>query len=119
MMIDKKFASEFAEDWVESWTAHDLERILEHYTDDFEMNSPVIVKRMGIPSGKLKGKDRIREYWTGSFKTFPGLTFELKDVLFGVSSITIYYVGATGGSVAETFLFNDSGKVFQAFANYS
>lgn len=51
--MDKGFAWEFARDWVDSWNCHDLGRILAHYTEDFEMNSPVIAARMGIASGKL------------------------------------------------------------------
>lgn len=118
-MIDREFANRFADAWLSAWNAHDLDRILEHYADDFEMNSPLIVKRMGIPEGRLQGKLKIREYWSGAFKVYPDLKFILKDVLFGVSSITIYYTGATGGSVAETFLFDNKGKVVKAYANYA
>jgi len=42
-MIDKEFAEHFAADWIDSWNQHDLERILLHYTDDFEMSSPRII----------------------------------------------------------------------------
>ena len=118
-MIDKNFSQKFAEEWLSSWNSHDLEKILDHYTDDFEMNSPFIVKQMGIQEGKLQGKEKIRQYWSGAFKSYPDLKFELKDVLFGVSSITIYYIGTTGNTVAETFMFNNNGKVYKAFANYS
>jgi ketosteroid isomerase-like protein len=31
-MITKEFAQHFAEDWVASWNAHDLDRVLSHYT---------------------------------------------------------------------------------------
>jgi ketosteroid isomerase-like protein len=59
-MVDKSFADHFAADWIESWNSHDLGRILSHYTDDFEMSSPLIVQLAGQPSGKLKGKEAIR-----------------------------------------------------------
>ena len=35
-MMDKKFAEHLARDWIESWNAHDLERILWHYADDLK-----------------------------------------------------------------------------------
>ena len=38
-MIDPEWALAFAADWIESWNAHDMNRILSHYTDDFEMSS--------------------------------------------------------------------------------
>lgn len=37
-------------------------RILCHYADDFEIRSPLIVERMGIAEGLLKGKEAIRPY---------------------------------------------------------
>ena len=62
-MIDRAFAEAFAEEWIAAWNAWDLERIFSHYADDFEMSSPLIVERMGEPSGRLVGKDAIRPYW--------------------------------------------------------
>jgi len=56
-MIDKAFADSFAADWIESWNAHDLDRILSHYIEDFEMSSPLIIKIVGERSGTLKGKE--------------------------------------------------------------
>ena len=55
-MIDQQWAQAFAKDWIASWNAHDMDRILSHYTDDFEMSSPLIVERLGLPEGKLRGK---------------------------------------------------------------
>ena len=47
--MDHKFAEHFAADWIDSWNAHDLNRILSHYTDDFEMASPVIIQVANEP----------------------------------------------------------------------
>ena len=58
-MIEKDFAEEFARDWIESWNSHDLERILSHYSDQFEMSSPKIIQIAGEPSGTLKDKDAV------------------------------------------------------------
>lgn len=61
-MLDQNFADLFADDWVDAWNAHDLDRILSHYIDDFEMTSPVIIKVAGETSGRLRGKENIRAY---------------------------------------------------------
>jgi ketosteroid isomerase-like protein len=61
-MIDAKWANEFAQEWIDSWNARDINRILSHYVDDFEMRSPIIVERMGIASGVLKGKTAVKSY---------------------------------------------------------
>lgn len=42
-MISREFAERFAKDWVDAWNRHDLEAVLSHYADDFEMSSPYIV----------------------------------------------------------------------------
>ena len=116
-MIDKAFADRFAADWIDSWNAHDLERILSHYTDDFEMSSPVIIKMVGEPSGTLKGKQAVGAYWAKALQTYPDLHFELVATLVGVNSITLYYNGVRGAS-AEVFHFNRDGKVARAYAHY-
>jgi len=80
-MIDQQWAQAFARDWIASWNAHDMDRILSHYTDDFEMSSPLIVERLGLPEGKLKGSKAVSEYWRPGLSTRPPLQFELIDVL--------------------------------------
>lgn len=35
-------AKQFAEHWISAWNKHDLEEILSHYTDDFDMTTPMI-----------------------------------------------------------------------------
>lgn len=116
-MIDKMFAEHFATDWIASWNAHDLDRILSHYTDDFEMSSPVIIKVAGEPSGTLKGKEAVGSYWAKALQLVPNLHFELIATLVGVNSITLYYNGVRGSS-AEVFHFNQNGKVTKAYAHY-
>lgn len=116
-MLEKAFADHFASDWVKAWNAHDLDRILSHYTDDFEMSSPVIIKVAGEPSGTLKGKQAVGAYWAKALQLIPDLHFELITTLVGVNSITLYYKGARGLS-AEVFHFNQDGKVTRAFAHY-
>ena len=54
--MNKEFAHAFSRDWVEAWNSHDLDKILCHYAENFEMNSPVIKQIMNEPTGKLIGK---------------------------------------------------------------
>jgi SnoaL-like domain len=116
-MIEKAFADHFAADWIDSWNHKDLDRILSHYTDDFEMSSPVIITVGGEPSGTLKGKESVRSYWARALQLLPNLHFDLVNTLVGVNSITLYYNGVRGPS-AEVFHFNREGKVMKAYAHY-
>jgi len=118
-MIDRNWAEAFAREWVDAWNAHDLERILSHYTDDFEMTSPLIVERMGVASGRLKGKEAIRRYWGQGLAGAPNLRFELLQVMVGVNSLAIVYKSVTAGrTVIERIEFDDHGKAVQAEALY-
>ena len=59
-MIERPFAEAFADEWIAAWNSHDLDRILSHYTPDFEFSSPLMPEVSGEPSGRLKGQDAIR-----------------------------------------------------------
>jgi ketosteroid isomerase-like protein len=110
-------AEEFAAEWISAWNSHDLDRILAHYEDDFEMSSPVIVQTMNEPSGRLKGKELISKYWAKALDRYPDLLFEKLHVLAGANSVTIVYNGVRGLS-AEVFHFSGTGKVSSAHAHY-
>lgn len=117
-MIDKTWAENFAREWIEAWNSRDLERIFSHYTDDFEMSSPIIIERMNEPSGILQGKENIRPYWAKGLATIPDLHFELESVLVGVNGITILYKNQKNQQVAEILVFNKQGKAISGNAHY-
>jgi hypothetical protein len=116
--VDKAFAERFAADWIDSWNSHDLDRVLSHYADDFEMSSPVIIQVVGEPSGVLRGKAAVGAYWRKALELIPDLHFELISVLAGVASVTLYYKGARDRLAAEVFHFGADQKVSKAFAHY-
>lgn len=118
-MITRFEAQHFAQEWVSAWNAHDLDAVLAHYTDDFEMNSPFIVAFTGEPSGMLKGKSSVRKYWEAALSRIPDLHFELLEVFSCVNSITIYYKSVMGKLATEVFFLNQEGKVLRAFAHYN
>jgi ketosteroid isomerase-like protein len=116
--MDSTWAHAFAEEWISAWNSHDLERILAHYSDDFEMSSPLIVERMHEPSGTLKGKDKVRPYWQLGLAATPPIKFELVDVFVGVDSIAIYYRSVGRKMAAEVLIFNDQRQVIKGIAHY-
>ncbi len=111
-------ARRFAAEWAAAWNAHDLDRVLAHYAEDFEMRSPVIVQVAGEPSGCLRGKAAIRAYWGKALAATPALRFEVLEVLCGIGSVTVYYQGHRG-RVAEVFEFGADGRVTRAHAHYA
>lgn len=118
-MISKESAYKLASEWIESWNSHDLERILDHYTDDFEFTTPFIAILMNEPDGMLKGRQEVRKYWAKAFERAPDLNFTLLDVTFSVSSIIVYYRAVFGKLAMEVHFYNEEGKIAKAIAHYN
>ena len=57
--LQSSFACEFAQDWVDAWNSHDLERILAHYDDQVLLVSPIALKLLG-GDGTVRGKAALR-----------------------------------------------------------
>ena len=117
-MITHEHAHNFALDWIEAWNSHDLERVLAHYTDDFEMSSPLIASFTSDNSGTLRGKERVAAYWRAALERMPDLQFELISVFTGVDSLTIYYRSVLEKLATEVFFLDDSGKAYKVCAHY-
>jgi hypothetical protein len=118
-MLDKQFADEFCKAWIDAWNAHDLQRILAHYSDDFEMTSPLIAQVVGEKSGRLKGRPAIEAYWRKALELVPDLHFTPSACFVGVDSLVIHYESSMGRQAAETFVFNAERLVSRASAHYA
>src|SRR5271156_5639537 len=108
-----------AEHWVGAWNAHDLGVILSHYEEDVELTSPVAAQLLGTPDGKVAGKARLRAYFQRGLEAYPELHFHLEDVLWGVSSVVLYYTNQKGTHTAEFMELSEMGKVTRVVAHYS
>ena len=118
--LTQAFADAFARDWVDGWNSHDIERILSHYSADFEMRSPLIAKRGFDASGRLQCKEAVRAYWSPAVGASSALHFEMLQVLVSVDSIAIHYRsnGAGGRLCVEVLQFNADGQVIAGAAHY-
>lgn len=116
-VISPAFAEQFARDWIAAWNSHDLERILSHYDDDFEMSSPRIAMLTEERSGVLRGKDAVRRYWRSALALSPHLYFELRSVHVAPDCVIVNYQ-TTRGLASEVFSFGFDGRVVRASASY-
>lgn len=116
--MDMNTAKAFATAWVAAWNSHDIEEILDHYADDFEMTSPFILEKTEGKTSTLYGKKAVSEYWISALRRFPELRFELLDVLASRNSLVIYYKSVMDKMAAELFVFDESGKVVKSIAHY-
>lgn len=118
-VITSEEATAFAKEWAEAWNSGDLERILSHYRDDFEMRSPLIAARGFSEDGCLRGKDAIRPYWSAGLAAQPPIHFELIGVHCGIGAIAITYRSLGRGKiVVERIEIDDDGKGVRAEALY-
>ena len=116
--LQASFARAFAEEWVNGWNSHDLERILAHYDDEVILTSPVALKLLH-GDGTVRGKAALREYFLRGLQAYPDLRFDLIDALWGTETIVIYYINNVRGSkTAEVMLLNAAGKICRVWANY-
>ena len=113
------FARQFAQEWVDGWNSHDLDRILVHYDDDVVLISPVALKLLDNKDGMVHGKTALRDYFLRGLQAFPNLRFDLIDVFTGVETIVVCYVNnVRGGKAAEVMQINRSGRIQHVWANY-
>jgi hypothetical protein len=117
--MDIEDARSFAVHWIACWNRHDIDAVLTHYTDDFEMTTPMIKRVLGIESGTLRGKKAVGDYWRAALEKVPDLKFSIIDVTCGVNSVSIYYNAVMGKKAIETFFFNDKGEVCRASVAYN
>ena len=118
-MMTESEARRFAEEWVAAWNAHDLEAILAHYSAEVRLTSPAAAAILKEESGTVTGTEALRSYFQRGLQAYPNLRFELEDVLWGLSSVVLYYRNQKGTKTAEFMELDGDGKVNRVVANYN
>jgi hypothetical protein len=118
-MLTEDKARTLAAHWIQAWNSHDLEAILSHYGENVVLVSPVAAKLLNDPAGMVKGKGALRAYFKRGLDAYPNLRFELVDVLWGLSSVVLYYVNQKGTRTGEFMELDAKGEVIRVVANYN
>jgi hypothetical protein len=119
-MITHQQANDFANEWIEAWNSHDIDRILMHYDDDnIVFRSPFIQLLHDNPSGTIENKADLRDYFSKGLEAYPDLHFELYHVLVGVKSIALIYQSVRNLLAAEVMEINVAGKISKVMAHYT
>ncbi len=117
-MITEEKAQDFANDWIASWNAHNLDRVMAHYDSDVEYYSMFLLKLTDNDTGMLRGKDKVKEYLSKGLAAYPDLHFKLINVFLGVASITLHYESVNKLIAAEVFEINDTGLASRVQCHY-
>ncbi|HEY7067818.1 MAG TPA: nuclear transport factor 2 family protein [Chloroflexota bacterium] len=118
-MLTEERAQALAVEWIAAWNAHDLDVILAHYADDVVFTSPFVGRLMGAGQDTVHGKAALREYFARGLAAYPDLAFELRTVLVGVDSVTLYYRSVGGRLAAEVMQLDAAGRVARVLAHYT
>jgi len=108
-----------AQEWIEAWNAHDLERILAHYAEDVELMSPLVAKLTGRSEGVVRGKAELRDYFARGLRAYPTLRFDFIRLYPGVRSCVLEYRSVNGLMSAELMEFDAGGKISRVLAHYA
>ncbi len=118
-MLTEAEVRKFADGWIRAWNSHDLEAIMSHYAPEVVLTSPTAAKLLGDSSGTIRGKQAVRSYFERGLQAFPNLTFELVDVMWGISSVVLYYLNQKGTKTGEFMELDANQKVSRVIANYN
>ena len=100
-----------------AWNEGDLEKILEFYSEDFVLDSPIVRARLGIENGILQGKAQVREWWRRCLDKVPDLKTDVINIVGGTDPDSIAYVyrleykGGDGSPVLSLLRLNEQNKV--------
>jgi predicted ester cyclase len=92
---------------------------MSHYAEDVVLVSPVVARILCDPLGTVKGKDALRAYFKKGLEAYPNLKFDLLDMMWGLSSVVLYYVNQKGTKTGEFMEIDSNGKVVRVVANYN
>lgn len=101
----------FAQNWIDDWNSHDLERILNHYSETVEFHSPKVAIYCEGRKSFFTSRNELRPYFARALTNRPNLCFELIHVTKDAEGIAIVYkndVDAIGVEVMDLGL---DGKV--------
>ena len=115
---DPAFCAALGKQWLDAWNSRDLERVLSLYSDEAEMTSDKIPAFGFDPTGTLRGKDRLRQYWRKGLELLPNLHFTLIDVYVSPDSLVVFYSNERGAKICEYLRLDGDGKIRQGSANH-
>ncbi|MDL5511232.1 nuclear transport factor 2 family protein [Arenibacter sp. M-2] len=110
--------SKFTAEWLNAWNSHNLDAIMEHYSQDIDFSSPII-KQMGIKvEGNISSRNELKEYFSKALQKYPSLNFEFYHELQGVHSVVLFYKSVNDSLSAEYMEFDKEERICKVRAHY-
>jgi hypothetical protein len=112
-------AEAHAKNWIDAWNAHDLERILSHYSQDVIFEAQTVKARWGNPDGRLHGIAELKKHFSLGLELAPNLAFQLEQVFLTPSGYAILYRRENGNRVIDCVTLDEHGQAKQVIAYYA
>ena len=116
--MDAHGAERIADEWINAWNVHDLERTLSLHSDGVTLVSEMVRSVTGCEEPKVFGKAALRAYWRQGLEHFPDLRFRLIGVYPGSQSVVLLYHAVAGLVGAEFMRLDADGKICEVHAHY-
>ena len=116
--MDAFSAEWIANEWIDAWNAHDLDRILSHYSEDVTLSSDMVRTVTSGDTCTVSGKQALRAYWRQGLDRFPDLHFRPIHVFPGAQSLVLVYHAVSGLIGAEFMRLDADGKICEVHAHY-
>ena len=110
--------SKFTTEWLNAWNSHNLEAIMEHYSEDIDFISPIIKQMDTNKEGKISNKNDLQEYFSKALQKYPNLHFEFYHELQGVHSAVLFYKSVHNSLSAEYMEFDKEERICKVRAHY-
>jgi len=110
-------AQAHAQDWINAWNAHELDKIMLHYSQDVVFEVETAKKRWNKP--RLHGIEELRKHFTLGLELAPRLTFHLEQVFLAPSGYAILYQRENGNRVIDCVTPDESGRATKVTAYYA
>ena len=110
-MSSAAWAKEFMGNWLAAANRRDVDTIMTLYARDAELESPIVVEVLNVPSGRIRGADNLRGYFTKAFASVPYFKYHLMDAAWGLSSLTCWYINHKGTRSIAYLEFDVTGKI--------
>lgn len=88
---------QIALNWIKAFNDHDLEKLLQLYSEDAVHFSPKLKIKQPETNGWIAGKSALRNWWAGAFEKLPSLHYQLENLIINDKQLLMEYLRKVDG----------------------
>ncbi|HEX3795626.1 MAG TPA: nuclear transport factor 2 family protein [Acidimicrobiales bacterium] len=107
-----------ADSWLSAWNAHDLDAIMECYSEDVDFVASTVIQRWGREDGRLQGATELRRHFELGLELAPHLTFTEEALFSSPVGYALVYRRENNNRVVDVVELNANGRAARVRAFY-